>query len=275
MMEQPQSVIEGSAMAATGSLLLGFRRAHYAMLILPLMYGDTAEQRRAAEGYETLSAGLRRHPEVVDTATKGVTWTAASAELAMGAVADYASDAEEKAALPAASARTLNVTADVYDAAGKAVLLTGASILTAGVMHKVAQLNPFTRVASEVAATQFGIRADRQAGAIASRVRQFVAGGQGVLGKVAGRLAQVSPGKLALGGGAAAAGSGMLGQQAVADRFSATKLQQTPPGQAPPGLAPQGSTQQGSTPQGSTPQGLSPFDAQLPTTRNPSTETET
>ncbi|MFG1696176.1 hypothetical protein [Nonomuraea sp. NPDC049309] len=228
-MGQPESVIQGSALAAAGSALLGFRRAHLATLILPLLYGDTAQQRQAAEGYEELAAGLRRHPEVVDSATRDVTWTAASAKLAMDAVAAYSADAERKADLPEASARTLHVAADVYEAAGTAVLLTGASIFIAGVMHKYARLNPFTRAVSEVAATQFGSRADRQAGAMANRVRQFAAGGQGVLGKVVGHLAKVSPGRLAIYGGVAV-GGGILGQHTVATRFSETKLQQELPG---------------------------------------------
>ncbi|WP_406673235.1 hypothetical protein WBK31_24695 [Nonomuraea sp. N2-4H] len=142
------------------------------------------------------------------------------------------------------------------DAGTVAVVADSVRGHVAGVMHRYAQLNPFARAVSEVAATQFGIRADRQAGAIASRVRQFAAGGQGVLGKVVGHLAKVSPGRLALYGGVVL-GGGMLGQQAVATRFSETRLRQEPPG-PPFGQTPFGQTPFGQTPFGQTGQGSSP-----------------
>ncbi|MFI7125037.1 hypothetical protein ACIBQ1_05045 [Nonomuraea sp. NPDC050153] len=228
MIEQPWSVIEGSAMAATGSVLLGWNRARYATLVLPLMYGDTAQQRAAAEVWETLAGALRAHPNVVDGSVKNVEWTAPSAELYKGTVQQYSDDAADKSASPKASADTLRLTADVYDVLGKAVFLTGASILTAGVMRKVAQMNAFTRVASEVAATGFGRRADQQAGAMAARARAFAESGKGVLGKVAQKLAQMSPGKQVVLGGAAALTAGAMGQSAVADHFSGTRLETTP-----------------------------------------------
>ncbi|MDX3106457.1 hypothetical protein ACIBO5_33505 [Nonomuraea angiospora] len=230
MLEQPWSVIEGSAMAVTGSMLLGWNRARYATLVLPLMYGDTAQQRAAAEAWEELAGALRAHPNLVDGSVRNVEWTAPSAELYKGTVQQYSDDAADKSASPKASADTLRLTAGVYDVLGKAVFLTGASILTAGVMHKVAQANPFTRVAAEVAATGFGRRADHQAGAIAARARAFAEGGKGVLGKVAQKLVQMSPAKQALVGGAAAVTAGVMGQSAVADQFGGTKLETPTPG---------------------------------------------
>ncbi|MFG6192421.1 hypothetical protein [Nonomuraea sp. JJY05] len=230
MLEQPWSVIEGSAMAVTGSRLLGWNRAGFAILILPLMYGDTAQQRAAAEAWEALAGALRAHPKIVDDSVRNVEWTAPSAELYKSTVQQYADDAADKSASPKASADTLRLTAVAYDVAGKAVFLTGASILTAGVMHKVAQMNPYTRIAAEVAATAFGRRADHQAGAIAARARAFAESGKGVLGKVAQKLVQMSPAKQALVGGAAAVTAGMMGQSAVADQFSGTKLEAPTPG---------------------------------------------
>jgi hypothetical protein len=229
MIEQPWSVIEGSAMASSGAMLLGWGRARYATLVLPLMYGQPAQQRAAADVYATLSAALAKHPDTVDTAVRNVDWTAPSAELYKGTVVGYADDAADKAASPKASADILNNTAGVYDVLGKAVFLTGAAILTAGVVHKIAQTNPFTRVASEVAATGFGRRADHQAATIASRGRAFVEGGKGVLAKALQRLMAASPVKRALVGGAAAVTGGVMGQSAAADHFSGTKLEGTAP----------------------------------------------
>lgn len=228
MMEQPWSVIEGSAMAATGAMLLGWGRARYATLLLPLMIGYPAQQRAAADVYETVATALRDHPGVVEAAIKDVRWTAPSAELYKGSVQAYADDAADKAASPQASAHTLRVTADVYDVLGKAVFLTGAGILTAGVMHRVAQVNPFTRVAAEVAATAFGRRADVQAGALAARARAFVEGGKGLLAKAAQKLAQASPATKALVGGGVLMTGGTMAQQAVAGDFAGTKLASTP-----------------------------------------------
>ncbi|TDC03794.1 hypothetical protein E1267_24960 [Nonomuraea longispora] len=234
MLEQPWSVIEGSAMATTGSMLLGWNRARYATLLLPLMYGDTAQQQTAADGWERLASALERHPGTVDSSTRGVEWSAPSAELYKDTVLAYSDDAGEKVASPRATADTLRVTANVYDALGKAVFATGAGILAAGVMHKVAAVNPFTRAAAEVAATGFGRRADHQAGMLASRAREFVGSGQGLLGKAVQKLAQMSPVKKALIGGAVAVTAGSMGQSAVADRISGTQLESSPqlPGSA-------------------------------------------
>ncbi|MGP3928992.1 hypothetical protein [Nonomuraea sp. KM88] len=228
MLEQPWSVIEGSAMAMTGSTLLGWNRARHATLILPLMYGDTAQQQAAADGWERLAAALERHPGVVDSSTRGVEWSARSAELYKNTVLAYSDDAAQKVASPRATADTLRVTANVYDVLGKAVFATGAGILAAGVMHRVATVNPFTRVAAEVAATGFGRRADHQAATIAARARTFAEGGKGVLGKVAQKLAGMSPAKQALVGGTVAVTAGTMGQSAVAGRLSDTRLETSP-----------------------------------------------
>ncbi|MGR6922172.1 hypothetical protein ACU635_48660 [[Actinomadura] parvosata] len=224
MMEQPYSVIEGSAMAAAGAMMLGLGRARYATLILPLLYGDTAQQRAAAQAYQALATALREHPELVEAAKRDVEWTSLSADLATREVTAYADDAESKAASPQASADSLNLTADVYDVLGKAAFLAGASILTAGVMYRVAQFNPYTKVAAEVAATGFGRRADQQAGQIAARARAWIASNSGLLSRVVERLASLSAGgKVALGGAAVVAG-GVTAQTAVADRFRSTAL---------------------------------------------------
>ncbi|MEO3804977.1 hypothetical protein [Nonomuraea sp. B1E8] len=234
MLEQPWSVIEGSAMATTGSMLLGWNRARYATLLLPLMYGDTAQQQAAADGWERLAAALERHPDLVDSSTRGVEWSAPSAELYKNTVLAYSDDAAQKVASPRATAETLRVTANVYDVLGKAVFATGAGILAAGVMHRVAAVNPFTRVAAEVAATGFGRRADHQAATIAARARTFAEGGKGVLGKVAQKLAEMSPAKQALVGGTVALTAGTMGQSAVASGLSDTQLESSPQANAGP-----------------------------------------
>lgn len=221
-------------MAATGSMLLGWGRARYATLLLPLMYGDTAQQRAAADEWERLASALERHPGTVDSATRGVEWSARSAELYKGTVLAYSDDVAQKAASPRATADTLRVTANVYDVLGKAVFATGASILAAGVMHRVAAANPFTRAAAEVAATGFGRRADHQAGTLAARAKTLAGSGKGVLGKVVQKLAQMSPVKQAVLGGAVALTAGSMGQSAVADRISGNQLESSPqvPGSA-------------------------------------------
>jgi hypothetical protein len=230
MLEQPWSVVEGSAMAATGSMLLSWNRARYAAVLMPLMYGEPAQQRAAADAWERLSTALSEHPDLVEASVKDVRWTAPSADLYQGTVRDYSGDAADKAASPKASADMLRVTADVYDILGKAVFLTGAGILTAGVLYRVAQANPFTRAAVEVAATGFGRRADQQAGTIAARLKAYMTGGKGLLGKAVQKLAQMPAGTKGVAGGLAVAAGGMTAQSAVASQYSGTKLE-SPTGQ--------------------------------------------
>lgn len=226
MIEQPWSVIEGSAMAVTGARLLGWGRARYALLILPLMYGDTAQQRAAAKAYESLATSMREHPDLVNEAARNVKWSAGSATLAKNEVTAYADDAADKAASPQGTAETLNVTADVYDVLGKAVFGIGAGILTAGVLRTISQVNPFTRAVGEVAATVFGRRADQQAAAMAAEAKGFLSSGQSVLARVGERLATVSTGKKVM-GGAAVVGAEAMGQQAVASHLTGTSLDST------------------------------------------------
>ncbi|TDE49729.1 hypothetical protein E1295_20145 [Nonomuraea mesophila] len=234
MLEQPDSVIAGTGAAVFGSQLLGWNRARYATLILPLMYGLPAQQQAAADEWERLAAALERHPDRVDSATRDVEWSAASAELYKDTVLAYSDDAAQKVASPRATADTLRVTANVYDVLGKAVFATGTGIALAGLMHRFAAANPFTRVAAEVAATGFGRRADHQAATIAARARTFAEGGKGVLGKAVQMMAKTRPRTKALLGGGFALMAGWEAQSAVAGRLSDTRLESSP--QATTGL---------------------------------------
>ncbi|MEV0380476.1 hypothetical protein [Nonomuraea sp. NPDC050643] len=229
MLEQPRSVIDGSAMAMTGSMLLGMGRARYATMLLPLMGGDTAQQRAAADAWEKVSLSMSAHPDLVDRSVTNVNWTAPSAKLYTETVRGYADDAGEKAGSPKASADVLRATATAYDVLGQAVFVTGAAILAAGFIYRMNQVNPFTRGPAEVAATSFGLRADQQAGQLAGRARAFVMGGQGVVGKVAAKLAQMSTGKKVVLGGAAGVTGAMMGQSAVAGRFGDTAIKPSAP----------------------------------------------
>jgi hypothetical protein len=225
MLEQPWSVVEGTAMAAAGSAMLGMGRARYATLLIPLMYGGPEQQRVAADAYERLSQALREHPELIQASVKDVHWTNLSADLFNETTANYSNDVAAKADAPKATADTLRVTAGVYDALGYAAFGLGAAILTAGVMHQVAQVNPFLRPAAVVGATMFGRKADQQAGRTAAKGKAAVEGGKGLLGKVLGKLMTMSPAKkLVLAGGAAVMG-GMAGQTAVASDLTANAIQ--------------------------------------------------
>ncbi|SEF80339.1 hypothetical protein SAMN05444920_101707 [Nonomuraea solani] len=230
MLEQPESVFQGSTMALTGSLLLGMGRGRRAAMLLPLMAGDTGRQRAAADGWDEVARSLTAHPDLVERSVTNVSWTAPSAELFTGTIRDYADDAGDKAASPKASADVLRTTANVYDVLGQAAFATGAAMLTAGYIYRMAQLNAFTRVPAEVAATSFGIRADQQAGQLASRVRAFAMSGQGIVGKAVAKLAQMSAGKKVVLGGIAGVTGGMMGQSAVAGEFGDTAIKPAAPG---------------------------------------------
>jgi hypothetical protein len=225
MLQQPDSVYEGAGMAMIGSALLGWHRALLATQLFPLLAGDPARMEAFAASYEGLATGLKSHPGLVDSAVKNVDWDAPSAELYKGTVLSYADEAADKSASPRATADALRVTATVYDAVGAAVFLTGASILTAGVIRQFAQLNPFTRPAAEVAATAFGRRADHQAATIAAKARTAAEGGSGILAKAAQKLMHMSKTKKILLGGAAAVTGAMTVNAAVADQFTQTKLE--------------------------------------------------
>ncbi|MER6942887.1 hypothetical protein ABT294_02575 [Nonomuraea sp. NPDC000554] len=224
MLEQPWSVVQGAAVASLGSMLLGMGRARYAALLIPLMYGRPDEQREAARVWEEMEAGLRAHPAEVEKALDGLAWTGRSAQFFDQTIAAHTADTLEKADSPKATAHALRVSADVYDTLGYAAFGLGTAIFTAGVMHRVSQVNPFLRPAAEVGATIFGRQADRQAGQTAARARAFMEGGRGVLGSVLRRLAQMSPRRVALLGGAAAVVGGMELQSTVASGLTDTAI---------------------------------------------------
>ncbi|WP_219470215.1 hypothetical protein [Nonomuraea rhizosphaerae] len=225
-MEQPYSAISGAGMAAMGTALLGGGRAKFATGLLLLMIADTPKQRQAAAEWQALADGLRAHPGRVQQSVQGVRWTGTSADMFDKTVLTHSNNVADTADKPAATADSLNTTADVFDALGTFALASGGAILTAGLLYRFGSSNPYTRPAAEVAATFFGRQVDRQAGQGAAKVGTFIQGTGGLLSKIAGRFAQMSPvKKLALVGGGAIMG-GVGGQMAVAGDLSETALPQ-------------------------------------------------
>ncbi|MBT2230308.1 hypothetical protein [Nonomuraea sp. NEAU-A123] len=226
MPTQPESVIAGAGMAQLGAALLGGGRAKYAGMIIALTVADTPELRRAAQQWEELSAGLREHPQQVQESVKDVRWTETSAELFHQTVDTHANEVADKAGLPQSTADSMRTSADVLDFAGDLMFDVGAAILLAGTIYQLGRVNPYFRPAAEVAATMFGRRADQQAGQGAIKLQTFLRGTEGVVGKIAGRFAKVSPAKKLIFGGATAVGGGMVASSAVAGDISGSALPQ-------------------------------------------------
>ncbi|GAA2697013.1 hypothetical protein [Nonomuraea recticatena] len=221
-MEQPWSVVTGSAQARLGSNLLGMGRAQKAALLLPLLAALPALQREAAQAWDDLGKEMLTYPNTMAGTLDNVNWTSPAAALFEKNATSHADGLADKAVSPQAMADTLRATATVFEALGYTVLVFGSTVLSFAILNKVPQINPFTRGIAEVAATNFGIQADRQAGMTAARTRAFLTTTNALLTKILNRL---GPKKLILIGGAAGVMGGLTATSAMADDLRAHQIQ--------------------------------------------------